>query len=325
VTDRRSFIGGVAGALLASPGVTLAQQPAQGARIGFLSNTKGGLTWDAFRRELIELGYVEGRNVTIESRWAEGNTDRFPALAKELVQLKVDLIVTVSTPAALAAKQATGSIPIVMAISAYPERLGLVDSLAHPGGNVTGFSNIAPELTGKNIQLMKEMVPKFSRLAVVWNPTNPLEVISFRGVLAAASELGVQVQSIEVRSADDYPAAFAAVTAGRADALAVFGNNVNGQNAQLIVDFALKSRLPSSYDWPFFADLGGLWSYGASLVDQCRRAAGYVDKILKGAKPGDLPIQLPTTFEFVINLKTAKALGLTVPNSILLRADRVIE
>ena len=324
MTDRRTFIGNVAAGLLACPAITLAQQPAKIPRIGILANSDGP-AWDAFRQAMRDLGYVEGRNLAVDWRWAEGNTGRFPALAQELVQLKVDLIATVSTPAALAAKQATGSIPIVMVVSAYPERLGLVDSLARPGGNVTGFSNILPELAGKHMQLHKEMVPRTSRYAVLWNPTNPLEAIGFRGVLAAASALDMQVQSIEVRSPDDYPAAFAAVTAGRADALGVVGNPLNSKNAQLIVDFALKNRLPSNYDWPFFVDLGGLWSFGPSLVDMFRRAAGYVDKILKGAKPGDLPVQLPTTFEFVINLKTAAALGLNVPNSLLLRADRVIQ
>jgi putative ABC transport system substrate-binding protein len=324
MSDRRTFIGNVAAGLLARPAITLAQQPARIPRIGILGNSDGS-AWDAFRQAMRDLGYVEGRNLAVDWRWAEGNTDRYPALAKELVQSKVDLIVTVSTPAALAAKQATGSIPIVMVASAFPERLGLVDSLARPGGNVTGFSAFLPELAGKHMQLHKEMVPRASRHAVLWNLTNPVEAISFPGVLAAASALDMQVQSIEVRSADDYPAAFAAVKAGHADTVGVFGNPINSKNAQLIVDFALKNRLPSGYDWPFFVDLGGLWSYGYSAVDMFRRAAGYVDKILKGAKPGDLPVQLPTTFEFVINLKTATALGLTVPKSLVLRADRVIQ
>jgi putative ABC transport system substrate-binding protein len=246
-------------------------------------------------------------------------------MAKELVQMKVDLIVTSSTPAALAALQATSSIPIVMAISAYPERIGLVDSLAHPGGNVTGLSNMAPELAGKRLQLFKEMLPKASRFALVWNPTNPIEAMGLKELQAAGTVVGVQIQSVEVRATEDYSAAFAAVLAGHADAMGVAVNPVNSKNAQLIADFALKNQLPSSYDVALFVEVGGLWSYGASFIDLYQRAAGYVDKILKGARAGEMPIQQPTTFEFVINLKTAKAIGLTVPNSLLLRADRVIQ
>ncbi len=265
------------------------------------------------------------RNVAMEWRWADGKADRYPALAAELVQLKVDLIVTSSTPATLAAKQATSTIAILMLNSAYPDKIGLVESLARPGGNITGFSNVAPELAGKKLQLLKEMVPKVSRVAVLWNPANPLEVMGFRDMQAAAAVVGLEIQSIEVRGPDDYPAAFAAVTAGRADALHAYVNPVNSRNYQLIVDFALKSRLPSSFDERLFVVAGGLFSYGSSFIDTYQRSAIYVDKILKGAKPAEMPIQQPTKFEFVINLKTAKALGLTVPNSLLLRADEVIQ
>jgi putative ABC transport system substrate-binding protein len=324
LTDRRAFIGKVAAGLLSPLTVVLAQTPARVPRIGILGNSESS-AWDGFRQGLRDLGYVEGRNLGIEWRWVEGVASRYPALARELVQLKVELIVTSSTPAVLAARQATSSIPIVMANSAHPERIGLVDSLAHPGGNVTGLSSMAPELAGKRIQLLREMLPKASRLATLWNPTNPIEVLGMQEMQAAGAAVGVQIHSVEVRSAEDYPSVFASVLAGRADAMHVFVNPVTSKHAQLIVDFALANRLPSSYDVALFVEAGGLWSYGASFDDMFRRAAGYVDKILRGARPGELPIQQPTAFEFVINLKTAKSIGLTVPNALLLRTDRVIQ
>jgi putative ABC transport system substrate-binding protein len=324
VTDRRAFIGGVAGGLLASPLVTFAQQHTKLRRIGILDSIYG-TPWDAFRRVLRELGYVEGRDITMEWRWAEGKADRFPELATELVELKVDLIVTASTQAALAAKQATSSIPIVMAASSYPERMGLAESLAHPGGNITGFSNIAPELNGKRLELLKAIASKVSRVAVLWNPASRIEQYGFQEMLARAAVVGVEIQSIEVRTPDDYPAAFATVTASRAEAFHAFGNPVNFMHRQLIADFALRNVLPSSYDAKVFVGSGGLLSYGPSFIDLFQRAASYVDKILKGARPGDLPIQLPTKFEFVINSKTAKALGLTIARSLLVLADEVIQ
>lgn len=324
MTDRRAFIGGVAGGLFASPLVTFAQQHTKLRRIGILDSIYG-TPWDAFRQVLRELGYVEGRNITMEWRWTEGKADRFPELATELVELRVDLIVTASTQAALAAKQATSSIPIVMAICSYPEKMGLAESLAHPGGNITGFSNIAPELNGKRLELLKAIAPKVSRVAVLWNPASRIEQYGFREVLARAAVVGVDIQSIEVRTPDDYPAAFATVTASRAEAFHAFGNPVNFMHRQLIADFALRNLLPSSYDAKVFVESGGLLSYGPSFIDLFQRAASYVDKILKGAKPGDLPIQLPTKFEFVINSKTAKALGLTIARSLLVRADNVIQ
>jgi putative tryptophan/tyrosine transport system substrate-binding protein len=324
VTDRRAFIGSVAAGLVLSPGSTFAQQPVKLPRIGVLGNTDG-TAWDGFRRGLSELGYVDGRNVTMEWRWADGKADRYPALAAELVQFKVDLIVTSSTPATLAAKQATSSIPILMLNSAYPDKIGLVESLARPGGNITGFSNVGPELAGKKQQLLKEMVPKVSRLALFWNPANPIEAMGLRDAQAAAAVVGLEIQSIEVRALEDYPVAFAAVTAGRADALHASVNPVNSRNYQLILDFAVKNRMPSSFDERLFVVAGGLFSYGSSFADTYQRAATYADKILKGAKPADMPIQQPTKFEFVINLKTAKALGLTIPQSLLLRADEVIQ
>jgi putative ABC transport system substrate-binding protein len=324
VTGRRSFTGKLAVGLLAPVAVVLAQAPARVPRIGILGNSDGS-AWDGFRQGLRDLGYVEGRNLGIEWRWVQGDASRYPSLANELVQLKVDLIVTSSTPAAVAAKKATSSVPIVMSNSAHPERIGLVESLAHPGGNVTGFSSMAPELAGKRIQLLRELVPKASRLATLLNPTNPIEVLGLHELQAAGATVGVQIHSVEVRSVEDYPAAFSAVQAGRADAMHAFVSPVTSKHAQLIADFALVNRLPSSYDVSLFVEAGGLWSYGASFNDMYRRAAGYVDKILRGARPGELPIQQPTTFEFVINLKTAKTLGITVSSAVLLRADRVIE
>lgn len=324
MTDRRAFIGSAAGGLLTLPIATFAQQITKLPRIGILGSTYG-TAWDAFRRGLRELGYVEGRNITMEWRWAEGKPDQFPQLAGELVELKVDLIVTSSTQAALAAKQATSSIPIVMAISSYPERMGLAESLAHPGGNITGFSNIAPELIGKRLELLKAIAPKVSRVAVLWNPISRIEPYGFREMLAGASVIGVEIQSVEVRTPDDYPAAFATVTGSRADALHAFGNPVNFKHPQLIADFALRNLLPSSYDEKLFVEAGGLLSYGPSFIDLYQRAASYVDRILKGAKPGDLPIQQPTKFEFVVNSRTANALGLTIPRSLLLLADEVLQ
>ena len=224
-----------------------------------------------------------------------------------------------------AAKQATSTIPIVMAVSAHPDKIGLVESLARPGGNVTGLDNVGSELKGKQLQLLKEAAPKVSRVAVLWNPASLVETFGFKEMVAAGAVIGVEIQSIDVGTPDAYRAAFAAATASRADALYAFGNPVNFKNRQLIVDFALKNRLSSIYEERLFVESGGLMSYAPSFADLFRRAAIYVDKILKGAKPADLPIEQPTKFELVINLKTAKALGLTIPPSLLQRADQVIE
>jgi putative ABC transport system substrate-binding protein len=319
--DRRAFIGGLAGGLLTAP---LAAEAQPVWRVGILGN-ENSAPWEAFRRGLRDLGYVGGRNLTMESRWSEGRTERLPALAIELVQLRVDVIVASGTQAVRAAKQATSTIPIVMAVSAHPDKIGLVESLARPGGNVTGLDNVGPDLKGKQLQLLKEVAPKVSRVAVLWNPANLVETFGFKEMVAAAAVIGVEIQSIDVRTPDDYLAAFATVTASRADALYAFGNPANFKNRQLIADFALKSRLPSIYEERLFVESGGLMSYAPSFTDLFRRAATYVDKILKGAKPADLPVEQPTKYELLINLKTAKALGLTIPPSLLLRADQVIE
>jgi putative ABC transport system substrate-binding protein len=321
VIDRRTFIGTLAGGLLASPFTALAQQPTKLPRIGVLGN-EDTPPWEGFRQGMRELGYVDSRNVTMAWRWSEGKTERLPALAIELVQLKVDIIVASGTQAIRAAKQATSTIPIVMTVSAYPDKIGLVESLARPGGNITGLSNLGPELMGKHFELLKEIAPKVSRLAVLWNPASPVERLAFKEMLAAAPGAGVEIQSIEVRTPEDSAEAFATVTA---DALFAFGNPVNFKNRQLIADFALKRRLPSLYQERLFVESGGLVSYAPRFTDLFRRAATYVDKILKGAKPADLPVEQPTKFELVINLKTAKALVLTIPQSVLLRADEVIQ
>jgi putative ABC transport system substrate-binding protein len=325
VIDRRNFIGTLAGGLLASPFTTFAQQPTKLPRIGILGNEAGGGTaWEGFRQGMRDLGYVDGRNVTMDWRWAEGRTDRFPALALELVQLKVDIIVASGTQAIRAAKDATSTIPIVMAVSAYPDKIGLVQGLARPGGNVTGLSNVSPDLMGKRLELLKEIAPKVSRVAVLWNPASPVEPNGFRAVQSAGAASGLAIQSIGVGTADDYTAAFATVTDSRADALYAFANPVNSKFRQLILDFAAKSRLPDNYEDRAWIESGGLLSYGPSFTDMYRRAATYVDKILKGAKPADLPVEQPIKFELLINPRTAKALGLTIPKSMLERGGEII-
>jgi len=320
--DRRAFVGTASG-LLASPFTAFAQRPPGLPRIGILASEVGA-HWEGFRQGMRDLGYVDGRNVTIEARWFEGRTERLPPLALELVQLNVGVIVAAGTQAISAAKAATSTIPIVMALSAYPEKIGLVESLARPGGNVTGLSNVSPDLMGKRLQLLKEIAPKVSRVAVLWNPGSAVEPNGFQETLVAAPAAGVAVQSIEVRVPDDYAAAFATMTGSRADALFPFGNPVNFKNRQLIVDFASKSKLPSLFDEKLFVDSGGLLSYGPSYVDLWRRAATYVDKILRGARPADLPVEQPTKFELFINEKTANALGLRIPQSIIDRGGEIV-
>jgi putative ABC transport system substrate-binding protein len=311
-------------ALLAAPLAAEAQQAGKVYRIGVLGN-ENNPPWDGLRQGLRELGYVDGRNVSMEWRWSEGRTDRFPGLAMELVALKPDVIVASGTQAARAAKQATSTIPIVMTTSSYPDRIGLVDSLSRPGGNITGLSNVGPELSGKKLELLKEIAPKASRVAILWNPASEVEPLVVRDLMTAAPALGVELQSVEVRSPDDFSAAFATLSASRVHALLALGNPINFRGRQLIADFALRNRLPSIYDERLFVDAGGLMSYAPSFTDSFRRAATYVDKILKGAKPADLPVEQPTKFELVINAKTAKALSLTIPPSVLARADEVIQ
>jgi putative ABC transport system substrate-binding protein len=279
----------------------------------------------AFLRGLRELGWVEGQNIAVEYRWAEGRLERLPELAAELVGLKVDAMLVGGTQAALAAKQATTTIPIVLAGIGDPVGTGLVASLARPGGNITGLSFLASELSAKQLELLKEAVPKVSRVAVLWNPTNSFHRLALRDAEAAARSLGVQLQLLEARSPNEFDSAFAVVTRKRAGALLVLADAVFLLHRTRLADLAARSRLPAMYGLTEHAQVGGLMAYAPNFADSFRRAAGYVDKILKGAKPGDLPVEQPTKFDLVINLKTAKALGLTIPQSLLIRADQVIQ
>jgi putative ABC transport system substrate-binding protein len=328
--DRRAFIGALAGGLLATPLDAGAQQAGKVPRIGFLLATSASDTtyagWvEAFRQGLRELGYVEGRNIVIEYRYAGETHERLPSLAAELVRLKVDVIVSHGTNGPLAAKQATSTIPIVMTSAGDPVKSGLVSSLARPGGNVTGLSLMNAELGGKRLQLLKEILPGLSRVAVLWNTTNPYASLVVREMEAASTALGVQLLSFVVRGPDDFAGALSAASAGRPGAFTVVEDPLTITKRQQIVDFVTRNRLPAIYGAKEFVDAGGLMSYGVYFADSYRRAAGYVDKILKGAKPADLPVQQPAKWEFVINLKVAKALGLTIPPSVLQRADEVIQ
>jgi putative ABC transport system substrate-binding protein len=279
----------------------------------------------AFRLGLRDLGWVEGKNISIEYRYAEGRRDRLPDLAADLVRLKVEVIVTSSGPAALAAQKATRAIPIVMSVAGDPVASGLVESLARPGGNVTGLSQMGPDLAGKRLELLKEMVPKLSRVAVLWNPQGLGSTLTWKELQLAAQQLGLQLHSLEVRSPNDFDKAFEGATKARAGALLVTAEPMITTNLERIAGLAAKSRLPSIFQSSQFADAGGLATYGPDRADGFRRTAIFVDKILKGAKPGDLPVEQPTKFQLVINLKTAKALGITIPQTVLYRADRVIE
>jgi putative ABC transport system substrate-binding protein len=275
---------------------------------------------------LRDLGYVEGRHFVIEYRWAEGSYERFPDLVADLVRRKVDFIVTAGTPGALAAKQATRTIPIVMAVSGDPVGAGLVASLARPGGNITGSTTIVQELEGKRVELLREAVPKLSRLAVLGNPANPVTETIWKQTQAAAVVLRVGLQPlVEVRSADQFEEAFSSIARGRPRAFTVIADRFLLAHRARIVEFAARRRLPAMYPFREFVDAGGLMSYSPSYTDLFRRAASFVDRILNGAKPGNLPVEEPQKFELVLNLKTAKALALTMPRSLLIRADRVIQ
>jgi putative ABC transport system substrate-binding protein len=281
---------------------------------------------EAFRQGLRDLGYVEGQNLVMEYRYMEGRAEQLPDLAAELVRLKVDVIVAGGTAAIRAAQHATRTIPIVMAVAYDPVGEGLVASLARPGGNITGLSWLGAELPGKRLEILKETVPQLSRLAVLANPANPAYKPAMHNLTRAAQALGLQLQVVEVRRADDLDTAFAAISRAGADALivqedALLFSGLHGR----ITELAAKNRRPTMYGWRYYVDAGGLMSYGPSQSDMLRRAATYVDKILKGANPGDLPVEQPTKFELIINLKTAKALGLTMPPFLLFLADEVIQ
>jgi ABC-type uncharacterized transport system substrate-binding protein len=326
---RRTFLCGLTLGTLAAPLAAEAQQAAKNARIGYLANHPAGDLGPhlraAFLQGLRDLGYVEGGNLVIEYRFAEGQLERFPALAAELVALKVDVIVTAgSTPSALAAKQATRTVPIVFIAAGDPVTSWLVSSLARPGGNVTGLSSLVLELVGKCLELLKQAVPEVSRVAVLWRP-GALGERTEREILkraeVAARALGVRLQFVEARGPADFDRAFSEMTRARASALTVLPTGEFSRERRRLVDLAAKNRLPTVFPWREGVDAGGLMAYGPDHADIFRRAATYVDRVLKGAKPADLPAEQPTKFEFVINLKTAKALGLTIPQSVLVRAD----
>ena len=323
---RREFIT-LLGGLVAWPVTTRAEQVGKVYTIGIFSAGApiNGATVTVLPDALRALGWIEGKNVAFERRFAENWLERLPELAAELVHLNVDVIVAIGTLAPLAAKRATSTIPIVMTAAGDPLGSGLVASLARPGGNVTGMSLMAPDLGGKRLELLKELSPRLSRVAVLWNAANPYPARVFKETQAAGRTLGIEVQSLEVRSANDFDGAFEATRTQRPDALITVEDPLTYDYRKRIADFAVANQLPSLYGFREFAIAGGLMSYGANIADLVRRAAGYVDKLLKGVKPADLPIEQPTTFELIINLKTARALGLQVPPTLLARADEIIE
>jgi putative tryptophan/tyrosine transport system substrate-binding protein len=342
VSDQASVVGRTAGAkrmngkifvwllatlLLTAASPIEAQQPAKVPRIGFLSSLSPAVVsarMDAFRQGLRELGYVEGKNIVIESRWARGKIERVPELAAELVRLKVDVIVTGGPSVNRFAKEATVTIPIVLAFDNDPVGNGFAASLARPGGNITGFSTEYPEISGKQLELLKEIIPKLSRVAVLGNSTQPGNPQELREVELAAKAFGVKLQYLDILSSKDIETAFQAARNGQADAVLVLASQLVTSDSKQFVELAAKSKLPAIYWSPEFVEAGGLMTYSANITDLFRRAATYVDKILKGSKPADLPVEQPTKFEFIINLKAAKQIGLTIPPNVLARADRVI-
>ncbi len=304
--------------------VSIGEQATKVFHIGFLRPDAPDFLLDAFREGMRDLGYVEGKNFVIEQRWASGHYDELPALADELVQMNVDIIVTSATPGAMAAKHATNTIPIVIAASADPAASGVVASLARPGGNITGLTLMLDEVAIKRLEILKETVPRISRLAVLWSTSNPTHAPLIEKIKVAVPLIKLQLEVVKVASPERLDQALSEVKKSHADCMFVFEDPVFRASSAQIVEFAAKNRLPAVYGGSEFVHGGGLMSYGPSHAEMFRRAAGYVDRILKGAKPADLPIEQPTKFELVVNLKTAKALGITIPQSILLRADEVI-
>ena len=325
---RRIFVCAVGMSLMAVPLRLAAQQSQRVPRVGYLFSFtpgEGQHLWEACRRGLRELGYVEGQNILFEPRWADGRHERLPALAAELVRLKVDVIVAAATPASRAAKAATDSIPIVIVAVGEPVKTGLVANLARPGGNLTGLSLLTTELSGKRLELLADVVRNIPRLAVLMNPDNPVHTVFLEETRVAAQRSGARLQPLQARDPKEIEQGFSAAVGERAAALIVFDDPVLWSYRTQIVALAAKQRLPVMYGYREFVDDGGLMSYGPDRIDHYRRTASFVAKILQGAKPGSLPIEQPTKFELVINLKTAKALGLTIPQSLLLRADQVIQ
>ena len=326
--SRRTFIGTVAVGVLAGPLPARAQRAEKVWRIGYLdqgSAAGNGPYFEAFRQGLRDLGWTEGKNITIEVRFAEGKTERLPALAAELARQRVDLIATASTPAALAAKQATSTIPIVMGFVADPVGSGVVRSLARPGGNITGWTHQGLELRGKYLELLKEAVPDAIRFGVLWNPANPVHHLSMGTIEAAARRLKVELYPVGVQEPKEIEGAFSTLAGKRVDALVVFPDGMFIAQMSVIVGLAARRRLPAMYGVREYAEAGGLMSYGTNLLDMFRLSASFVDKILKGARPADLPVEQPTKFELIVNLKTANALGLTIPSALLQRADEIIQ
>ena len=323
---RREFITLLGSAAVCWPLAAHAQPNAP--RIGFMGNSTAALEAnlvDAFRKGLHELGYEEGRNIVIEYRWADGKYDQFPALVAELIAAKVDVIVTAGTPAALAVKKATTTVPLIMVAVGDPVGTGLVPSLARPGGNLTGLSSVAPDLEGKRLQLLREVVPTLSHVAIFVNSLNLFHVSSVKQARAAAQAMGIKLELHDIRKSEDLDDAFAAIRKERPDALLVLADRVFLHNRQRIVDFTKQQRLPNVNAYKELVEVGGLMSYGPSYEDMHKRAAIYVDKILKGAKPADLPIEQPSKFTFIVNLKAAKELRVTVPSQLLGLADQLID
>lgn len=329
MNKRRKLVIALGAGALTAPFASFAQQKGKVWHVGILasgSSASAGHLYDAFTQGLRELGYVEGKNISIERRFAEGNVDRLPALAAELVQAKVDVIFAPNSVAVQAAKRVAGAIPIVFASVDDPVASDFVVSLARPGRNITGLSNIQHELSAKRLQLLKETFPKISRVAVFISPSEPISAVQFAEVRRAAQVLGMEILSIEVRNRDDFDQALAQLRKGHADSMFSLDTGINFHNRRLLVELAARGRLPAIFPAGDFVESGGLLSYATiSGEAQFRRAASYVDKILRGAKPADLPVQQPTKFELVINMKTAKALGIKFPNAILVRATKVIE
>jgi putative ABC transport system substrate-binding protein len=324
---RRDFISFL-GAAATLPLAAHAQQSAKVPRVGFMGNSTESLEANLvgpFREGLRELGYQEGRNIVVEYRWAEGKYERFPALIAELLAAKVDVIVAAGTPAAIAVKKATTTVPLVMVAVGDPVGTGLVPSLARPSGNLTGLSSVAPDLEGKRLELLREVVPKLARIGVFFNPANLFHTVSMRQARAAGTALGIELLPLSVRVSQDLDGAFATILKEKPDALLVLADRVYLHERKRMMDFSLQHRLPNANAHKEMVEAGGLMSYGPSYENMHRRAADYVDKILKGARPGDLPIEQPTKFDLKVNLKTAKALGLDVPPTLLARADEVIE
>jgi putative ABC transport system substrate-binding protein len=328
VIERRAFLGAMAIGLLATPLAVEAQPAAKVHHVGFIGNSTAALEANLvapLREGFRELGYVEGRDLIIDYRWADGDYNRFPALVAELIALKVDILVTAGTPAALAVKRATKTIPLVMVAVGDPVGTGLVASLARPGGNLTGLVSIAPDLEGKRLELLREILPKLSSVSILTNPANPFHAISEKQVRAAAGTLQLKVRFVNVRAEPELDAAFETLERDRPGALLMLADRVFLHNRVRIAEFATRHRIPGIYAYTELVDAGGLMSFGPSYPGMHKRAAYFVDKILKGARPGDLPMEQPAKFELVVNLKAARALGLTIPKAILLRADQVIE